>query len=70
MSAYVLALLMIYALLAVPLRSYTQPLVIMSVIPFGLVGAIGGHILMQGLGQLHGLSSSPWSGSSRYPVWW
>jgi len=56
LSAYVLALLMIYALLAVPLRSYAQPLVIMSVIPFGLVGAIGGHILMQGLGQLHGLS--------------
>jgi multidrug efflux pump subunit AcrB len=56
LSAYVLALLMIYALLAVPLRSYTQPLVIMSVIPFGLVGAIGGHILMQWLGQLHGLS--------------
>jgi multidrug efflux pump subunit AcrB len=47
---------MIYALLAVPLRSYSQPLVIMSVIPFGMVGAIGGHILMQWLGQLHGLS--------------
>jgi multidrug efflux pump subunit AcrB len=56
LSAYVLALLMIYALLAVPLRSYTQPLVIMSVIPFGLVGAIGGHILMQWLNQVHGLS--------------
>jgi multidrug efflux pump subunit AcrB len=56
LSAYVLALLMIYGLLAVPLRSYTQPLVIMSVIPFGLVGAIGGHILMLWLGQLRGLS--------------
>ena len=56
LSAYLLALLMIYALLAVPLRSYSQPLVIMSVIPFGLVGAIGGHLLMQWLGQLHGLS--------------
>jgi multidrug efflux pump subunit AcrB len=56
LSAYVLALLMIYGLLAVPLRSYTQPLVIMSVIPFGLVGAIGGHILMLSLGQLRGLS--------------
>jgi len=41
-----LALIFIYALLAVPLRSYTQPLVIMAVIPFGLVGAIGGHLLM------------------------
>jgi len=41
-----LALLMIYALLAVPLRSYMQPLVIMSAIPFGLVGAVWGHIIM------------------------
>ena len=45
-----LALVLIYALLAIPLRSYTQPLIIMAVIPFGLVGAIGGHVLMgQGL---------------------
>jgi multidrug efflux pump subunit AcrB len=36
---------MIYALLAVPLRSYSQPLIIMSVIPFGLVGAIAGHLI-------------------------
>lgn len=43
------ALFAIYALLAVPLRSYVQPLLIMSVIPFGMVGAIGGHLLM-GLG--------------------
>ncbi|MBW2229990.1 MAG: efflux RND transporter permease subunit [Deltaproteobacteria bacterium] len=41
-----LALILIFALLAVPLRSYSQPLIIMSVIPFGLVGAIGGHLLM------------------------
>jgi len=40
------ALILIYSLLAVPLRSYAQPLIIMSVIPFGLVGAIGGHLLM------------------------
>ena len=45
-NASVLALLMIYALLAVPLRSYTQPLVIMSVIPFGAVGAVLGHLIM------------------------
>jgi multidrug efflux pump subunit AcrB len=44
--AALLALLLIYALLAVPLRSYLQPFIIMSVIPFGLVGAIGGHVLM------------------------
>ena len=40
------SLILIYTLLAVPLRSYTQPLIIMAVIPFGLVGAIGGHLLM------------------------
>jgi multidrug efflux pump subunit AcrB len=41
------ALFAIYALLAVPLRSYVQPLLIMSVIPFGMVGAIAGHLLMR-----------------------
>ncbi|MEN8160988.1 MAG: efflux RND transporter permease subunit, partial [Myxococcota bacterium] len=41
------ALFVIYALLAVPLRSYAQPLIIMSVIPFGIVGAIAGHVLMR-----------------------
>jgi multidrug efflux pump subunit AcrB len=43
---YGFALFVIYALLAVPLRSYFQPLLIMSVIPFGLVGAVWGHVLM------------------------
>ena len=41
-----MALLAIYALLAIPLRSYLQPLVIMSVIPFGAVGAVAGHLIM------------------------
>jgi multidrug efflux pump subunit AcrB len=41
-----LALLIIYAILAIPLRSYLQPFVIMSVIPFGAVGAIVGHMIM------------------------
>ena len=44
--AALLALIIIYALLAIPLRSYLQPLVIMSVIPFGAVGAIFGHWVM------------------------
>ena len=39
-------LLPIYILLALPLRSYTQPLMIMSVIPFGVIGAIWGHVIM------------------------
>lgn len=42
-----LAVLGIYALLAVPLRSYTQPLIIMLAIPFGFVGAVLGHLLLK-----------------------
>ncbi len=40
------ALFLIYALIAIPLRSYAQPLIIMSVIPFGAIGAVIGHIIM------------------------
>jgi multidrug efflux pump subunit AcrB len=40
------ALFVIYVLLAIPLRSYLQPLIIMSAIPFGFVGAAWGHILL------------------------
>lgn len=40
------ALFAIYALLAIPLRSYSQPIIIMSVIPFGVVGAIIGHLVL------------------------
>lgn len=36
----------VYCLLALPLRSYTQPLLILAVIPFGLMGAITGHLLL------------------------
>ncbi|NOX98790.1 MAG: efflux RND transporter permease subunit, partial [Verrucomicrobia bacterium] len=35
----------IYALLAIPFRSYVQPLIVMSVIPFGLIGAVLGHLI-------------------------
>ncbi|PCI75718.1 MAG: cobalt-zinc-cadmium resistance protein [SAR86 cluster bacterium] len=45
-STFPLAMMIIYALLAIPLKSYTQPLVIMSVIPFGAIGAIVGHFIM------------------------
>ncbi len=41
-----LSLLIIFALLAIPLRSYSQPLLIMSVIPFGVVGAVYGHVIL------------------------
>jgi multidrug efflux pump subunit AcrB len=45
-SGYLFAMFVIFALLAVPFRSYIQPVIIMAVIPFGFVGAILGHILM------------------------
>jgi multidrug efflux pump subunit AcrB len=44
--AFVAALLMIYALLAIPFRSYLQPLIIMAVIPFGIIGALLGHLIL------------------------
>lgn len=45
-KAMLLTLLLIYVLLAIPLKSYWQPLIIMSVIPFGFAGAIYGHGIM------------------------
>ncbi len=41
-----MALLGIYALLAIPFKSYSQPLIIMFSIPFGIVGAVAGHLIM------------------------
>jgi multidrug efflux pump subunit AcrB len=38
--------ILIYILLAIPLKSYSQPFIVMSVIPFGLVGAVIGHWIM------------------------
>ena len=43
---FVIAMLAIYGLLAVQFKSYTQPLIIMSAIPFGIVGASIGHLVM------------------------
>ncbi|NOZ00590.1 MAG: efflux RND transporter permease subunit [Deltaproteobacteria bacterium] len=45
-SGFLFALVLIFALLAIPFRSYIQPVVVMSAIPFGLVGAVIGHLLM------------------------
>ena len=42
-TMFVLAMIAIYVLLAIPLKSYVQPLIIMTAIPFGIVGAILGH---------------------------
>jgi multidrug efflux pump subunit AcrB len=44
--AFLAALVMIYALLAIPFRSYLQPLIIMAVIPFGIIGALLGHFVL------------------------
>ncbi|KTF11859.1 efflux RND transporter permease subunit [Pseudoalteromonas sp. H103] len=43
---FAISLMIIFALLAIPLRSYSQPLIIMSVIPFGVVGAMFGHVIL------------------------
>ena len=53
---FALALFIIYSLLAIPLGSYGQPLIIMSVIPFAFVGAIWGHIIMKAFGLLDSLA--------------
>lgn len=43
---FIFSLLAMFVLMAIPLRSYVQPLIVMSIIPFGIVGAIFGHIVM------------------------
>jgi multidrug efflux pump subunit AcrB len=55
---FLLALFVIYALLAIPFNSYVQPLIIMAAIPFGIVGAILGHLILNlpiGLLSLFGI---------------
>ncbi|MBB1310045.1 efflux RND transporter permease subunit [Pseudoalteromonas sp. SR41-8] len=44
--ALVSVFFIIYALLAIPFKSYLQPLIVMSVIPFGMIGAVVGHWIM------------------------
>lgn len=45
-SGFAMALLIIYALLAIAFRNYYQPLIVMTSIPFGIIGAVIGHILL------------------------
>ncbi|MBE0463211.1 MAG: efflux RND transporter permease subunit [Halomonadaceae bacterium] len=45
-TAMWLMLAALYALLAIPFRSYLQPLLVLAAIPFGIVGAVMGHIIM------------------------
>jgi multidrug efflux pump subunit AcrB len=44
--SYIIALFVMYALLAIPFRSYIQPLIVLGAIPMGFVGAVLGHLLM------------------------
>ncbi len=46
LRSFIIALFLIYALLAIPFRSFAQPFIVMAAIPFGFVGAILGHIIM------------------------
>jgi len=46
MRGLLVALVVIFAMLAVPLNSYIQPVIIMTAIPFGIVGAVLGHLIM------------------------
>ena len=43
---FIIAMFVVYVLLAVPFKSYTQPFVVMSAIPFGIIGAVWGHALL------------------------
>jgi multidrug efflux pump subunit AcrB len=43
---FIFALMTIYALLAIPFKSYMQPLIVMLSIPFGIIGAVIGHMLL------------------------
>ena len=45
-SGFSIAMLLIYALLAIAFNNYTQPLIVLMAIPFGIVGAVIGHILL------------------------
>lgn len=45
-SGFGIAMIVIFFLLAIPFRSYVQPIIVMIAIPFGLVGAVFGHVLM------------------------
>jgi len=43
---FLIAMVVVYILLAIPFKSYFQPLVVMSSIPFGLTGAVIGHLIL------------------------
>jgi len=62
---FALALLLIYGLLAIPFRSYLQPLIVMLTIPFSMIGAVVGTCCWA-----TGSASSACSASWPWPAWW
>lgn len=46
LTGFIMAMFVIYALLAIPFRSYIQPAIVMLAIPFGIIGAVIGHVLL------------------------
>jgi multidrug efflux pump subunit AcrB len=70
---FAIAMMAIYALLAVQFRSYSQPAIVMSAIPFGIVGATLGHLLMgfnlSILSMFGIVALAPCSESLRWPGW-
>jgi len=60
MNGVYLVLVIIYVLLAIPFKSYSQPFIVMSAIPFGIIGALLGHLIMNWiLLDIMGRSVSP-----------
>ena len=45
-NGFIMAMIAIYFLLAIPFRSYSQPMIVMLAIPFGIVGSVLGHLIM------------------------
>jgi multidrug efflux pump subunit AcrB len=45
-SGFLLALVAMFALMAIPFKSYVQPLIVMTAIPFSFIGAIIGHLIV------------------------
>ena len=45
-QGFVVAIFCIYALLAIPFKSFSQPFIVMAAIPFGIIGAMAGHLIM------------------------
>ncbi|WP_286269985.1 efflux RND transporter permease subunit [Thalassotalea hakodatensis] len=46
LKGFVISMLVVYSLLAIPLKSYSQPIMIMIVIPFGVIGSTFGHLML------------------------